>query len=406
MLFVKKIKKLIMLSLFFVHIEAYPIQDNEAKMIEQSIGQLMRENHIPGGAVQTYGNERVRSYYFGVENILTQKEVTANTVFEVGSFTKLFTCLLLAEEVIAGRMKLTDSVTKYLPQYSESFFNSITLESLATHTSSLPFLPPYNIQKQSQVYDYLAQWCPLEKVGTVWQYSNVGYGLLGNVIEAETHTDMNTLYIERILKPLGMQSIGINVPKKFQSDYAQGYERHGYPVPHAHYAQSYNDEGKAISHFKLSLLPAAGAMKMTSHDTLLFLKLAVGDSDVPNELAQAMQMTQKTYVHTSQLEQGLGWGIYPLTFPIDKTLQKKLLAAKERFDREALPAEILSPAQQNFNGNALMEKTGLTGGFRAYIGVISNKKLGVIILLNRCISTHELVKTGRKILLNLLGSEK
>ena len=121
--------------------------------------------------------------------------VDGNTVFEIGSITKVFTSLLLADMVQRGEVALTDPVSKYLPpnvKMPERGGKKITLVDLATHTSALPRMPanfhpkdasnPYADFTVAQLYEFLASVELTRDVGSKYEYSNLGGGLLGHVL--------------------------------------------------------------------------------------------------------------------------------------------------------------------------------------------------------------------------------
>lgn len=373
--------------------------DQSIKMskVGKKIESWMKRNDIPGVAVLLYLNAEPYSYYFGVESFDTQIPVTDKTVFEIGSLTKIFTSLLLVQMINENKLNLSDSITEYLPYLSRysNVFQQVTVRMLATHTAGLPMMVPNHVQRQSDLPAYLAHFDLLCTPGAEWRYSNVGTGLLGNIIEAVTKKDINSLYIDYLLQPLGMQKIGINVPKSFLFHYAQGYSNEGYHVPHTHYAQYYDSLGKANSQFESCLLPGSGAMKMVASDGLPFLKAAIGMPDISSKIIDLMKITQMSYLSTIEMNQGFGWVIYPLN-QIDKKAKKKLLNPNAYMNRWPEPANIIH--DPIFDGDALIEKTGLTSGFRSYIGVIPNKQSGIIILTNRFALNNEIMKLGRSIL--------
>lgn len=381
----------ILTGFFSLNVIAKPMMsdtETEASIVNNTMQTWMKKQGIPGAAVQVYSQGIPHAYYFGVESLKTGKPVTENTIFEVGSWTKVLTCLLAAEEANAGKLKLTDAVTQYLPylgEYPNTPFKSITLLNLGTHTAGLPFSVSDDIKSPKELPHYLAHWQPSAPVGTHWAYSNVSIGLLGDAIAAETHENINDLYIHQLFQPLGMSSTGFYVSKAHQADYAQSYDINGQPVPH----------------LPLRLFPAAGAVKMSARDAGLFLKAALNMPGTPTKIAEAMKTTQTPYARTADFEQGLGWVIYPITYPISQKTRENLLNPSTDMDMGPLPSKPVAKNEQNFNGSFLMDKTGATNGFRAYIVVIPNKKSGVVILTNRYVSNAEIIKTGREILLNL-----
>lgn len=395
MLLLKKMTKLIGLSLIliegsFVLSTAYAasINDLEAAskkaFIEQTVSTWMKKNDVPGVAVQVYSEGKPASYYFGVENKRTQSPVNGKTIFEVGSMTKLFTCLLAAEEINSGKIKLKDSVTKYLPHLDKSF-QSINLLNVSTYTAGLPFNVPEEIKTEAELSHYLAEWHPSSPVGTKWTYSNISIGLLGAVLESESHENINALYHQRLLQPLKMQPIGFDVPDNLESHYAQGYDQNG----------------DSISPPKTDFFPASWNIKLSAQDAAIFLKAALNMPDTPSEVMKAMKITQTGYFKVQNYQQGLGWVIYPMTYPMSARMRTYFMNPPEEMDRGPLSAQVIPEHQQKFDGSALMDKTGATYGFRSYIVVIPNKKSGVVILANRYVSNGEIVKLGREILLNL-----
>jgi beta-lactamase class C len=360
---------------------------NIATIVQQTIEPWMKQKGIPGAAINIYREGKPSAYYFGVESRDTQHPINEQTIFAVGSWTKVMTCLLAAETADAGLWELNDSVIKYLPllKSNESHaFQSITLKNLGTYTAGLPFNLPETIQKPSELSDYLNHWRPEKK--NTWAYSNVSIGLLGDAVAARNQDDIEHLYIQKILKPLGMQPIGFSVPENLQSHYAQGYDV----------------AGKPAARFAFKFFPASGAAKMSAGDALKFLKAAIEMSDVDNKIAKAMKVAQTPYFNVEDHQQGLGWIIYPLTYPISQQTRDKLLNPADEMDMGPIPATAMQVSQQKFDGSALMDKTGAADGFRSYIVVIPNLKTGVVILVNRYVSNGEIIKIGREILLKVL----
>ena len=148
----------------------------------------------------------------------------ADTVFEIGSVTKVFTSLLLSDMVQRGQVSLDDPVSKYLPdgvKVPERNGRAITLVDLATHTSGLPRLPgnlhpkdpanPYADYSSEQLYEFLSTYQLPRDVGSKFEYSNLGGGLLGFALARRAGTDYESLVRSRITAPLGMKSTGITL---------------------------------------------------------------------------------------------------------------------------------------------------------------------------------------------------
>lgn len=356
------------------------VSDKNAAMINQKMHAFMQAHHISGAAVEVYIHGVPRAYYYGYANQAKKIPVTQHTIFEVGSFTKVFTCLLIAEEVEAGRLKLSDTLSQYVSDFAGS---TVTVEELATHTAGFPLEVPASISTRSAFMRYYANWKPTAEIGSQWNYSNVGIGLLGYILESLTHHNYNQLYRDYILQPLGMQPIGVTVPKRWMPDYAIGYDDHEQVAPR----------------IQDSVFPAAVGMKVSAGDMLHFLKAAIGLPGTPVLIAQAMRLTQTPYVETPGMQQGLAWEIYT----INPSNMNAFLNPPTTINLGPLPARQLSKAEQAFNGDALIEKTGATAGFRAYMGVIPNRQSGIVILSNHRSINSNIVKLGRSILFACLS---
>ena len=153
---------------------------------------------------------------YGTPGNSKSRPLDGDTVFEIGSITKVFTALLLADMVAHGEVELTDPVEKYLPAEGrpKAFdHKSISLLDLATYTSGLPRLPtnfsprdkanPYADYTVEQLYEFLSEYTPEYYPGSHYEYANLGFGLLGHVLALRAGRDYEELVTSRICQPLG-----------------------------------------------------------------------------------------------------------------------------------------------------------------------------------------------------------
>ena len=164
--------------------------------------------------------------------------VDGETVFELASVTKAFTSLLLADAVTRGEVALSDPVSRYLPpsvRMPERGGRAITLHDLATHTSGLP-REPSNLQPKDpanpfadytveQLYQFLSGHELTRDIGSEFEYSNLGAGLLGHVLALRAGSDYETLVRTRITSPLGMSSTGVTLSPGMRARLAPGHDR-------------------------------------------------------------------------------------------------------------------------------------------------------------------------------------
>ncbi|MDQ3762801.1 MAG: beta-lactamase family protein [Actinomycetota bacterium] len=145
----------------------------------------------------------------------------AHTVFELGSITKTFTALLLAEMVTRGEVAYDDPITAYLPREARprrATDAPITLAHLATHTAGLPRIPanlypkalpawwtnPYAHYHLDDLYRATARIRARHHPGARVSYSNFGVGLLGQLLANAAAADYRDLVLDRVCHPLGM----------------------------------------------------------------------------------------------------------------------------------------------------------------------------------------------------------
>lgn len=231
--------------------------------------------------------------------------VDGDTVFEIGSVTKVFTGQLLAEAVSRNEVKLDDSISKLLPaavKAPERNGRQVTLLDLATHTSALSRMPdnmvpkdaenPYADYSVKQMYDFLSDFKPARDIGAGYEYSNLGAGLLGHILALKAGTNYEALVIERICQPLGMTNTLITLSPGLKKRLAPGHDASGAPA----------------KNWDLPTLAGAGALRSTVNDLLKFL--AANLELVPSELARAMRLAQEPRRDAgAQMKIGLGWHI-------------------------------------------------------------------------------------------------
>lgn len=225
-----------------------------------------------------------------------------DTVFEIGSMTKVFTALLLADMALNGEVALDDPVEKYLPEGATMPARggkAITLRHLTMQNSGLPRLrdnmpyadplDPYADYTEQHLLEFLGRYELPRDPGAEYEYSNLGVGLLGYVLTRAAGKDYEALVRERILDPLGMHDTAIGLNSGL----------------HARFAMPHDEFMRQTKPWTLPVLAGAGALRSTASDMLRFLAAAL---DPQSPLAPAMALTLSERLGEADKQQtALGW---------------------------------------------------------------------------------------------------
>jgi CubicO group peptidase (beta-lactamase class C family) len=265
-----------------------------------------------------------------------------DTLFEIGSMSKVFTSLLLADAVQRGEVALTDPIAKYLPSNVKvpQRGRVITLQDLSNHTSGLPRLPsnfnpkdgenPYADYSVEQLYQFLSTHELTRDVGASYEYSNVGAGLLGHLLARRAGTDYESLVKARITGPLAMTSTSITLTPPMLARLAPGYDRLLRPT----------------KNWDLPTLAGAGALRSSAHDILTFLAATIGYSQTALTPAFKAMLQPRKPAGAPNMEIALGWHI------------------------------------ATSNGKSIVWHNGGTGGYRTFMGFDPDARTGVVVLTN------------------------
>jgi CubicO group peptidase (beta-lactamase class C family) len=255
------------------------------------------EKRVPGIVVGMIADDPQERWVVGYGRLSATDERVpdGDTVFEIGSITKVFTGILLAQAVLNGEVKLDDPISMYLPEgvtAPEYEGKSITLLDLATHTSGLPGNLCHIITFE-QMYAFLSGYRLTREPGSSYEYSNYGMGLLGNILVLSAdQADYEALLLERIFRPLGMDSTRVLLTAEMRSRLA---------APHtASLAQTHLWDNPTLA--------GAGMIRSTANDLLTFLAANMGLTET--ELQPALQLAntpQRPSVGKDTI--GLGWQV-------------------------------------------------------------------------------------------------
>lgn len=250
--------------------------------------------------------------------------VTDRTRFEVGSVTKTFTALLLADTAARGEVSLTGRIAERLPYAAlpRGHGRAITYEHLATHTSGLPRLPPgllrsglsswfanpYRSFTPDMLLPALGRAVVHHPPGTLMRYSNLGVGLLGRLLADGAGTDYGSMLRRRVLDPLELADTGTAAPDEPDARADPAGPAPAYAVGYWH--------GRRRPPWAIPALPGAGAVRSSAHDLIRYLRAHLGpeDSEVPRSLRIPLVEVVRIRELPAQDEEksGLAWSVRTL----------------------------------------------------------------------------------------------
>ena len=275
--------------------------------VDVLLQQRLRYQGVGYLAVQVQGSD-VQLKAAGRRRAEGEEAISVDDVFEVGSITKTFTALLLADAVTRKLLALNDAVEEALPnlRLRDSTGAPIRWIDLATHRSGLPRLPanmapsspadPYADYGEARLLAALREWKAERARDTQWAYSNFGYGLLGYALGRAAGSDYGTLLQGRVLTPLGLTQARLLRPGDRPPRLVDGHAADGKPVPHWHF----------------DVMAPVGGLVMDGTSLARYAQAALGTVDSP--LREAFTLAQREHAAgpTPTNPIGLAWLRAPL----------------------------------------------------------------------------------------------
>jgi len=320
------------------------------RTVRNAAGDLTKDAWV-GLSVGVFRNGQVYQYHFGTTGKGNGEAPSVHTLYEIGSITKTFTTLLLAQAVLEKRVALADDIRRYLKgNYPNLEFKGkpIELIHLASLTSSMPNnmpdftdevkkLPPdsavYGIIKSNAHYEKADFFRDLHQVkldtfpGLNPRHSNAAAQLLGYILENVFGESYEELVKKYITGPLQMPHTYVTLPADKKSLLAKGYNDKGTPMPY--------------------IIPnawAAGGMSSSLEDMTLYLAYQLAEKN------EAVKLThQMAWGNANEWALGLNWFL-----------------------------------GKTFDGKRKVSNDGTTFGFTTCFLLYPEQHFGVIILSNEC----------------------
>lgn len=362
---------LIIAGLLLVSSSAWALEGTDSQRIkalmDDTIAPLMAEHRIPGMSIALSIDGQQQYFNYGEANQEAGTPVTDETLFELGSISKIFTAALTGYAQSSGTLALSDPASQYLPALEGSAFDEITLLELGTYTAGeLPLQFPGAVQSEAQMLDYYRQWQPKSPPGSHRLYSNPSIGLMGYLTAQRLGKPFETLMEEALFAPLGLEHSYYQVPEAQQGHYAYGYSKEGTPIrvnPGMLDAQAYG-------------------LKSTAADVLTFVEANMNSAGLEESklgaLSQALAATRTGYFEFGNMTQGLGWESYTHPVALEKLLEGNSLEMVLQPNPANRLTPPLAPRQE-----ALYNKTGATNGFGGYVAFVPSEQIGIVMLANR-----------------------
>ena len=348
-------------------------QRNEIEgWVNDAVRPVMNQYDIPGIAVGVILDGKSYVFNYGRMAKEGSKPITDKTLFEIGSVSKTFTAKLATYAQANGDLALTEPASKYVPALQGSPFGDVEILHLATHTpGGFPLQVPENVKNEQQLLNYFKEWQPAYLPGTHRTYANPSIGMLGYITARSMKGDFAALVEQKLFRPMGMTNSYINVPRDKMGDYAQGYTKAGKPV--------------RMSNAVLS--SEAYGVRTTAADLVQFMKANMGLVPLDKKLGRAIRDTHAGYFRVGEMTQDLVWEQYD--YPAE--LPALLEGNSQRTSWPALAVKRITPPVPP-REDVLINKTGSTNGFGAYVAFVPQKRMGVVILANRYYPNEDRVK--------------
>lgn len=294
---------------------------------------LLERDEARAIAIGLYDNGASRIVSMGKLGDSNPAPPASDTLFEIGSISKVFTALLTQVQVDEGRLDWNASIAAYFPdvEFANADVAAIRLQELATHTSGLPRIPgnmrfedpsdPYAGYGRDDLLAFLALFDP-ESLPKAYAYSNLGAGLLGVIAADAFGQDYDTAMSDAVLTPLGLADTSSGLRPDFMNRLAVGFSS-GADMP--------NWDG-------FDALAGAGALVSNVGDMLRFIEQSL-DGDALSGAIRKIQVRQ------GDGTTGLAWHL-----------------------------------QQMDDGETIVWHNGGTGGYASYLGIRPDNNTGVIIL--------------------------
>ncbi|KMQ68654.1 hypothetical protein ACM39_08965 [Chryseobacterium sp. FH2] len=342
-----------------------PLKTELDKAINSSARSYFKDQKAVGLSIGILLNGKAYFYNYGEMESGKKMLPANNTIYEIGSITKTFTGIALAQTVLEKKINIQDDIRKYLKgEYPNLEYKGqpIKMVNLTSHTSRITRIFPNNWERDDYIpenpfanysremfFEGLHHMKMDTLAGTKYEYSNMAVALLGTILEDINHQSYFTLIRKQILEPLDMKNTTIDLSKADKTMIAK----------------SHNEKKEVVPYWDLPALPAMGALRSTTADMVKYIEANNKD------FLPGMNLSHQFTFAGSEGDMGFNWFIH-------KTPE----------------------------GVTYYEHTGGTGGARSSLQCFPQSNSGFIILTNSLANRKILEKELNKFIMKSSLKEK
>jgi len=328
------------------------------KELEENVESVLKKNETPGLAVAIFSHDKIHCLKgFGVKRLgrVPPELIKPTTLFQAASISKPICATLLALFVEEGLCSLNDHPAEFLPHiFSKEKHTGLTLAHMLNHTSGLSYndfeeLIELYIPRQ-EILQKLQEAPSIAKSGEHYEYHNVVYGLIEDIISVITKQSFESVLQDKIFKPLGMKHASVGFPALLEASdraYPHVENEQGGLDPAAHYSHAYY------------IFSAAGGINLSVSDLIPFAQLYM--TQTPHLLSKkTLDVLQSPTIEAmsslpcvedprgmvKKVWYGLGWML------------------------------------MNYGTEHVVYHTGWLNGFRSFMGILPAHDMAIVILSN------------------------
>jgi CubicO group peptidase (beta-lactamase class C family) len=331
-----------------------PLSTSLDKKVDAIARQYMVRVGVVGMSIGVLINGKAVFYGYGETEKGNRQLPNEHTIFGIGSITKTFTGTLLACAVLDGKINLDDPVNKYMPDSIPPLEYQgipVTIRTMANHTSGIPRMPsnlnpkdtlnPFRDYDDNDLFSFYKNFKIQRKPGDTYEYSNLAAATLGVILERIYNRSFESLIVEKIANPLGMNDTRQFIKSGDSLRLAKGYGPNYTPVPEWEYKS----------------LAGSGSILSTVADLLKFA--AANMSGAPSGLNEAMQLTHQQIFKDGADGVGMLWDVIGLHHEI-------------------------------------IDHNGRVGGFTSFLIIDLKRLVAVVLLSNTAILTFKDISSAAK----------